>query len=108
MAKATDAAKKAADEQDVNLEQVEGSGESGKVTKADVMAAAEEPEAYFYAEFNPRLKRNALVVEGFDGQDVKLERDDPQTRLMSQSEFDFYNSQFRKAFKPLLKGGGAS
>jgi pyruvate/2-oxoglutarate dehydrogenase complex dihydrolipoamide acyltransferase (E2) component len=118
--KATDGAKALADERDVDLSSVEGTGSGGQVTKGDVekaldsspVGATPEPEKMILAELNPKLgDLDRLVLYDSEGSPRTLVGSSPATRIMSKSEFEDLSQakhpptpDYPQGFKYLLKG----
>lgn len=63
---ATKAAEKRAEEENVDLGKVEGTGKDGQVTAQDVDQAAQEPEKVFRVKLNEKLGQGTLgvIIEG--------------------------------------------
>lgn len=121
---ATPAAKDLAEEHDLDLSSVQGSGEDGKITKPDVEAAleesssadaasvpegasaAEEPEELFYAKLNPKL--GEFTPKVVIGDRTFLEGEARKDNIVTASEFERYQyTDPTGGFQWLLKGGRA-
>ncbi len=94
MVDASEAAKTRADELDVNIEEVEGTGSGGNVKVSDVEAFAEDPgEAQALPEelveviLNPET---GLRAYGFDAEFSPV---DKQSYLLTQGQYEEYGKQ---------------
>lgn len=114
--KASEAARALAEEESIDLTEVEGTGADGQVTKPDVERAIQardaddgedldeqsveeeeaaeeaEGEKLFYAEFNPKLgDQERLVLHDAEGNSRLFLNSDPNSRLLTGTQFEEFN-----------------
>lgn len=96
---ATDAAKRKAAEEGVEVESVEGTGSGGQVTARDVDEAVSEGEAKFLAFANPALGSHSVkVYEGGDPNSPRVfyrnpgeHPEGPEAQMVTEEEFAAIN-----------------
>lgn len=96
---ATEAARRKAAEEGVEVESVEGSGSGGKVTATDIEKAVEEGEAKFLAYANPALDTYSVTVYPNDNPADSLtfyrlpssHPEGPEAQMVTQEQFDKLN-----------------
>lgn len=98
MPEATDSAKTRADSLGVNLDEVEGSGSEGRITVADVEAAASSsPEADAPASEPPRdpvaVQLNPATGLGAYAFEDGFQIFDRQTKIVDADKYDVYKSE---------------
>lgn len=103
---ATVAAMDLAEEHGVDLSQVSGTGEDGRITKPDVEAyiaesqdttegEPQQPQKRYIVKFNDQLgDRYSLVVHVSPERDKTLLRDDESSREVTDTELEQFNAQF--------------
>ena len=103
--KATEAAQERAEEREVDIEKVEGTGSGGTVTAQDVeeqaAAVRAEEQSRHRVVLNPRLGPN---LEGVEAGGRFFRGGEPLT----DREFEELNTDHGLDYKPLLKGAEVS
>jgi pyruvate/2-oxoglutarate dehydrogenase complex dihydrolipoamide acyltransferase (E2) component len=109
MAKATDAAKDLAAERNVDVAEIDGSGQEGKVTKADVREAA--PAPLVLARANPSVTTyKHSIVDGYGNPrdfyaDPYSNPNGAEAQMVTEEEFALFNAEV-DGLDVLVKDGG--
>ena len=113
MSRTTEAARRRAAEEGVEVESIEGSGSGGNVTATDVEEAVKSGEAKFLAFVNPDL--GSGMVTAYEGGDLNSPRifyrrpsehpEGPGAQMVTEGEFEALNFDMGGVMALARKGG---